>query len=129
MARIAGVNIPDNKQIGIALTYIYGIGYSLSERILKEVGIAQSTKTSSVKPEDLGRVRDIIEKHYRVEGELKRDGMASIRRLRDIGSWRGVRHQKRLPVRGQRTKTNTRTIRGNVRKTVGSGKKPAASPT
>lgn len=129
MARIAGVNIPDNKQIGIALTYIYGIGYSLSERILKEAGIDQSTKTSSLKSEDVGRVRDIIEKNYRVEGELKRDGMMSIRRLKDIGSWRGVRHQKRLPVRGQRTKTNTRTIRGNVRKTVGSGKKPPASPT
>jgi len=129
MPRIAGVNIPDKKRIVISLTYMYGIGESLSAKILKEANIDESKKASGLTIEELNRIRDILSKDYRVEGELKRDILASIRRLSDIGSWRGMRHSKRLPVRGQRTKTNNRTVRGNVRKTVGSGKKPPSSPT
>ena len=129
MPRIAGVNIPDKKRIVIALTYMYGIGKSLSAKILKEANIDENKKASELTMEEMNRIRDILSKNYRVEGELKRDILTSIRRLRDIGSWRGMRHSKRLPVRGQRTKTNNRTVRGNVRKTVGSGKKPPSSPT
>ena len=129
MPRIAGVNIPDKKRIVIALTYMYGIGKSLSAKILKEANIDENKKASELTMEEMNRIRDILSKNYRVEGELKRDILTSIRRLSDIGSWRGMRHSKRLPVRGQRTKTNNRTVRGNVRKTVGSGKKPPSSPT
>ncbi|MCH8986570.1 30S ribosomal protein S13 [Patescibacteria group bacterium] len=129
MARIAGVNIPDKKRIVIALTYMYGVGQSLSAKILKEANIDENKKASELTTEEFNRIRDILAKDYRVEGELKRDILTSIRRLRDIGSWRGMRHSKHLPVRGQRTKTNNRTVRGNVRKTVGSGKKLPSSPT
>lgn len=129
MPRIAGVNIPDQKQIGISLSYLYGIGRSLAAKVLKEAGINPREKTASVSNQDLLRLKDIIEKNYKVEGELRRDVMMNIKRLKDIGTWRGNRHMRGLPVRGQRTKTNNRTIRGNVRKTVGSGRKPAATPT
>jgi len=125
MPRIAGVNIPEEKKIKIALTYIYGIGLSLSKKILLETGINPSTKAKDIKPDEINRLKEIIEKNYKVEGEAKRKVMMAIKRLKDIGTWRGLRHIKRLPVRGQRTKTNTRTVRGNVRKTVGSGRKPA----
>jgi small subunit ribosomal protein S13 len=129
MARIVGINIPDNKQVATALTSIFGIGPSLSKKILGEAKIDGTKKTSQLKPEDLNIIRDIIEKNYRIEGGLKRDIMGNIRRLRDIGSWRGARHSKRLPLHGQRTRTNSRTVRGNVRKTVSSGRKKASSPT
>jgi small subunit ribosomal protein S13 len=129
MARIAGVNIPDNKQIEIALTYIYGIGRSLSRKILQEVGVDPRRKSSDLNPQEISKIKEIIEKKYKIEGELKRQIMMNIKRLKDVGTWRGIRHIKGLPVRGQRTKTNTRTVRGNVRKTVGSGRKPAATPT
>jgi len=129
MPRIAGVNIPDKKQIRISLTYIYGIGRSLSEKILTEAGIDFFKKASDLTAEETNKLREIIEKKYRHEGDLRRDIMMNIKRLKDVGCWRGFRHIKGLPVRGQRTKTNTRTIRGNVRKTVGSGRKPAAEPT
>lgn len=128
MPRIAGVNIPKDKQIKIALTYIYGIGRSLSEKILNRADIPHSTKADDLNPEQINRLKQIIEKDYKVEGEAKRKRMMSIKRLRDIGCWRGVRHKKGLPVRGQRTKTNSRTVRGNVRKTVGSGRKPPPAP-
>ncbi len=129
MPRILGVNIPDQKRIVISLTYVYGIGPSLSAKILKAAKIDENKKASSLTPEELNKIREITEKEYKTEGELRRETLTSIRRLRDIGSWRGMRHAKRLPARGQRTKTNSRTIRGNVRKTVGSGKRPAATPT
>ena len=129
MARILGVNIPDNKHIGVSLTYIYGIGLSLSKKILKEAKIEESRKASDLASEELNRLKEIIENKYRIEGELRREIMMSIRRLHDIGSWRGMRHSRRLPTRGQRTRTNSRTVRGNVRKTVSSGRKPAATPT
>lgn len=129
MPRILGVNIPDNKCIEVALTYVYGIGPSLSKKILKEAKIDERQKASALSPEELNKIREIVEKDYITEGELKREGMMNIRRLRDIGSWRGMRHAKRLPARGQQTRTNNRTVRGNVRKTMGSGKKPSATPT
>ena len=129
MARIAGVNIPDNKQIEIALTYIYGIGRSLSRKILQEVGVDPRRKASDLNSQEISKLKDIIEKNYKIEGELKRQIMMNIKRLKDVGTWRGTRHIKGLPVRGQRTRTNTRTVRGNVRKTVGSGRKPPSTPT
>jgi small subunit ribosomal protein S13 len=129
MPRIAGVNIPENKQIEIALTYIYGIGRSLSRRILAEAGINPDRKASELNPQEISQLKEIIEKKYKIEGELKRTIMMNVKRLKDIGSWRGIRHIKGLPVRGQRTRTNTRTARGNVRKTVGSGRKSPPEPT
>jgi small subunit ribosomal protein S13 len=129
MPRIAGVNLPENKQIEISLTYIFGIGRSLSNKILATAGIKPSKKASELTAQEVSKLKDIIEKDYKVEGELKRTILANIKRLKEVGSWRGFRHLKGLPVRGQRTKTNNRTVRGNVRRTVGSGKKPPASPT
>ncbi|OGZ69690.1 MAG: 30S ribosomal protein S13 [Candidatus Staskawiczbacteria bacterium RIFCSPHIGHO2_02_FULL_42_22] len=129
MPRIAGVNIPDNKRIAIAITYIYGIGRSLSEKIIKETKIDPNKKAKDLTPAEINGLREFIEKSYKIEGDLRRDVMVNIKRLKDIGTWRGSRHAKKLPVRGQRTKTNTRTVRGNVRKTMGSGRKPAAAPT
>lgn len=129
MPRIAGVNIPENKQILIALTYIYGIGRPLALKVLTEAKINPSLPAKDLTPEQVNLLKEIIEKKYKIEGDLRREVMMAIKRLKDIGSWRGIRHIKRLPVRGQRTRTNTRTVRGNVRKTVGSGRKPAPEPT
>lgn len=129
MPRIAGVNIPENKRIEISLTYIYGIGRHLSKKILDELKISISKKASDLSAEEVNKLKEFIEKNYKIEGDLRRQIMINIKRLKDIGAWRGLRHSKGLPVRGQRTKTNNRTIRGNVRKTMGSGRKPAASPT
>ena len=129
MPRIAGINIPENKQILIALTYIFGIGRPLSGKILKEAGIDPAKKASQLTAQEVSKLKENIEKNYKIEGELRRVIMMNIKRLKDIGSWRGFRHIKGLPARGQRTKTNNRTVRGNVRKTVGSGRKPAATPT
>ncbi len=128
MPRIAGVNIPPEKKIDVALTYIFGIGPSSSKKVLKKAGISFTIRASELKPEEINALKDIIEKDYKIEGDLKKDLMTNIRRLKDIGSWRGNRHSKKLPVRGQRTKTNNRTVRGNVRKTVGSGRKSAPGP-
>lgn len=125
MVRIAGVNIPDNKRIEIALTYVFGVGLSISKRILAEVGIDPNTRTKDLSNEDANKLREEIEKSLRVEGELRHAIKMNIKRLKEIGCYRGSRHQKGLPVRGQRTKTNTRTVRGNVRKTMGSGRRSA----
>lgn len=129
MPRIAGVNIPDNKRIEIALTYIYGIGRALSNKILQKAKIDPNARANKLAAEQINVLKDIVEKNFKVEGELRRERMMNIKRLKDIGSYRGVRHIKGLPVRGQRTKTNTRTVRGNVRKTMGSGRKAAAEKT
>lgn len=129
MPRIAGINIPDKKRIIIALTYIYGIGKPLSAKILEEANISQDKKSDELSADEVKVLKELIEKKYKTEGDLRREKMMNIKRLKDIGSWRGHRHIKGLPVRGQRTRTNTRTVRGNVRKTVGSGRKPAATPT
>jgi len=124
MARIAGINIPDKKRIEIALTYIYGIGRSLSNKILSETGINPDIRTEKLSEEQIGKLRQIIEgRKFKIEGDLRRDKMMNIKRLKEIGCYRGTRHIKGLPVRGQQTKTNTRTVRGNVRKTMGSGKR------
>jgi len=128
MPRIAGVEIPENKKIWVALTYIYGIGRTLSWKILREAKINPELKAKDLQPDELNRLKEIIEKNYKIEGELKREKLMNIKRLKDIGCWRGLRHIKGLPVRGQRTRTNSRTVRGNVRKTVGSGKKPPPQP-
>ena len=129
MPRIAGINIPDNKPIEIALGYIYGIGRSSARKILNQLNIDKSRRASQLSVEELNRLKEFIEKNFRIEGELRREVMMNIKRLKDIGAWRGLRHIKGLPVRGQRTKTNTRTVRGNVRKTVGSGRRPPAEAT
>jgi len=127
MPRIVGINIPDNKRIIVALTYVYGIGDVLARKILSEVKIDINKKASALTSQEIASLKDLIEEKYKIEGELRRDKMVNIKRLKDIGSWRGLRHLKGLPVRGQKTKTNSRTVRGNVRKTVGSGKKAAAT--
>ncbi len=129
MARIAGVNIPDNKRIEISLTYIYGIGRSTSNKILDKLAINKDKRAKDLTNQEINQLRDEIEKKYRVEGELKHIIKMNIKRLKEIGSYRGSRHQKGLPARGQRTKTNTRTVRGNVRRTMGSGRRPAAEKT
>jgi len=128
MPRIAGVNIPENKQIEVALNYIYGIGRSLSKKILSEANIPFQKKAKELNSQELNKLKEIVEKSYKVEGELKRTILMDIKRLKDIGCWRGIRHIKGLPVRGQNTRINSRTVRGNVRKTVGSGRKPPPAP-
>jgi small subunit ribosomal protein S13 len=129
-ARIAGVTLPNEKRIEIALGYIYGIGLSLSRKILKETKIDLNKRTKDLTAEEVNRLRQAIDKSgIKIEGELRREVLANIKRLKEIGSYRGMRHAKHLPVRGQRTKTNTRTVRGNVRKTMGSGRKMAAQKT
>ncbi|OGZ83918.1 MAG: 30S ribosomal protein S13 [Candidatus Staskawiczbacteria bacterium RIFOXYC1_FULL_38_18] len=129
MPRIAGVTIPENKRIEIALTYIYGIGRVLSKKILDELKIDFNKRASTLTAKEVNDLKDYIEKNYKIEGDLRRQVMINVKRLKDIGAWRGLRHIKGLPVRGQRTKTNNRTVRGNVRKTMGSGRKPTATPT
>ncbi|KAA0206910.1 30S ribosomal protein S13 [Candidatus Uhrbacteria bacterium] len=123
MARIAGITLPSNKRVEIALTYIYGIGPTTAERILKEAGVDASIRVKDLTEDQATKLRDIIEKQHKVEGELRREVLANIKRLKEVGAYRGIRHIKGLPVRGQRTKTNSRTVRGNVRKTMGSGKR------
>jgi small subunit ribosomal protein S13 len=127
--RIAGVTIPDNKRIEIALTYIFGIGRSRSVKILEKMGIDKNMRTFDLPEDKVKKLREEIEKNYQLEGELKRLTMMNIKRLREIGCYRGTRHIKGLPVRGQRTKTNTRTIRGNKRVTMGSGRAKSAEKT
>jgi len=128
MARIAGVNIPDNKRIETALTYIYGIGRSTSSKILGQLNIDKNIRTKELPASELENIRVLIERDYKIEGDLRMDVNQNIKRLKEIGSYRGDRHSKKLPVNGQRTKTNARTKRGK-RVTVGSGRKPAAEKT
>jgi len=126
MARFLGINIPDDKNINIALTYIYGIGRSLSEKLLKEANIDFQKKTKDLSISELNSLKELIEKNkINTEGDLRREIKSNIKRLINVNSYRGIRHGKKLPLRGQRTKTNSRTVRGNVRRTVGSGKKKA----
>lgn len=129
MARIAGVTLPKDKRIDIGLTYIFGIGRKLALDVLKEAKVSADIRVKNLSEEEANRIREIVEKHYRVEGELKRDILSNIKRLKEIQSYRGSRHAKGLPARGQRTKTNSRTVRGNVRRTMGSGKRAAAQKT
>lgn len=123
MIRIAGINIPDEKRIEIALTYVYGIGPTTSKKILALLEINPDTRTKELSADQANKLREEVEKKYKVEGELKHEIKMNVKRLREIGCYRGIRHQKGLPSRGQRTKTNSRTVRGNVRRTMGSGRR------
>lgn len=123
MARIAGVTLLSKKRAEVALTYIYGIGRPRAKRIMLEAGVPLNVRVQDLSDEQTNRLREIVERKYRIEGELKREVLSNIKRLKEIGSYRGLRHIKNLPARGQRTKTNSRTVRGNVRRTMGSGKR------
>ncbi len=125
MARIAGVDLPRDKRVDIALTYIYGIGRSRAYEILLRAGVSPETRVRNLTEDEVTRLRDVVERHYRVEGDLRREVAMNIRRLVDIGCYRGVRHKRGLPVRGQRTRTNARTRKG-PRKTVGIKKRAVA---
>lgn len=127
--RIAGVDLPEKKRIVTALTWIFGIGLSQSQKILEKTNISPDVKAGELSSTETNMLRDIIEKNYKVEGELHQDITQNVKRLQEIGSYRGSRHARQLPVRGQRTKTNSRTVRGNVRRTAGSGRKSAAEKT
>jgi small subunit ribosomal protein S13 len=122
--RIAGITIPDNKRLKVGLTVLYGVGRSLSSQLLKQAGVDENKKPSEITPEEEAKVRQIVESR-KIEGDLKREVGANIKRLKDIKSYRGSRHARKLPSRGQRTKTNSRTLRGNTRKTMGTGRKAA----
>ena len=123
MARIAGVDLPRGKRIEIALTYIYGIGRTSSQKILTEAGISWDIKSDDVTAEQITSIRKIIDEKYKVEGDLRRDVSMNIKRLMDLGAYRGLRHRRGLPVRGQRTSTNARTRKGPRRSVVGRKKK------
>ena len=129
MARIAGINIPNEKRIVISLTYVYGIGNTTSEKILDTLKIDRSIRTKDLTEEQMNNLRTVVEKEYTVEGTLKREVLANVKRLKDIKSYRGTRHTKGLPTRGQRTKVNSRTVRGNGRNSLSSGRKPANQKT
>ena len=122
MARIAGVDLPNEKRIEAGLTYIYGIGWPTSREILKKTGINPDTRVKDLTEEEAGKIRKVIEADYMVEGDLRRDVNLNIKRLMEIGCYRGIRHRRNLPVRGQKTKTNARTRKG-PKKTVGRKKK------
>jgi len=122
VARISGVDLPKNKRMEIALTYIYGIGKTKSRQILQAVGIDLDTKTDDLKDEQVSALRSVIDKDHKVEGDLRREISLSIKRLMDVGTYRGLRHRKGLPVRGQRTHTNSRTRKG-PRRAIGGRKK------
>ena len=122
MARIAGVDLPKNKRMEIALTYIYGIGRTKSKEILRDAGVSPDTKTDQLADSEITSIRNIIDKELKVEGDLRREVSMSIKRLMDVGSYRGLRHRKGLPVRGQRTSTNARTRKGPRRSTAGKKK-------
>lgn len=120
--RIAGITIADEKHVEIGLTSIYGIGRSRARDIVKDAGIKEHTKVKDLKEKDEAKLRSLLEE-YKIEGDLKREVSGNIKRLKDIETFRGSRHTKGLPANGQRTKTNSRTVRGNVRKTMGSGRR------
>ena len=122
MARIAGIDLPKNKRIEIALTYIFGIGRSTAQKILAESGVDMNTRTDNLAESEIARIREYIDKNIKVEGDLRRDISMNIKRLMDLGCYRGLRHRKGLPVRGQRTKTNARTRKGPARTVAGKKK-------
>ncbi len=122
MARIAGVNIPTNKRVVVALTYIHGIGRHRSEEILKKCSIDESTRVNQMSEDEVARIREAIDQDYQVEGDLRREVSMNIKRLLDLGCYRGLRHRRHLPVRGQRTHTNARTRKGPARAIAGKKK-------
>lgn len=123
MARIAGVDVPGNKQAWVSLQYIYGIGETLSRKILEETGINPMSKLDSLSDGDVNRLREIIAREYMVEGDLRKEVTMDIKRLTEIGSYRGMRHRRNLPVRGQRTRTNARTRKGPRKTVAGRGQR------
>jgi small subunit ribosomal protein S13 len=123
MARIAGVDIPRTKQVWVALQYIYGLGRTASLKILDEVGIERAKVVSNLTEDEVNTLRDIISKNFKVEGDLRKENTLNIKRLMDIGSYRGLRHRRNLPARGQRTRTNARTRRGERKTVAGRGQK------
>ena len=123
MARIAGVDIPRNKQVWVSLQYIYGIGPTVSQKILAQTEISPDTRVSELTEEEVNRLRETIDKQYRVEGELRRETNLNIKRLTEIGSYRGLRHRHSLPTKGQRTRTNARTKRGTRKTVAGRGQR------
>ena len=129
LVRIAGVTLPQQKRIDAALPYIFGVGWPGSERILAAVKVDPSKRTSELTEAEVARIREFIEKNYIVEGALRQQISGNIKMKKEIGSYEGIRHIRGLPVRGQRTKTNSRTRRGNVRKTAGSGRRASAEKT
>ncbi|MGC2857067.1 30S ribosomal protein S13 [Novispirillum sp. DQ9] len=122
MARIAGVNIPTNKRVPIALTYIYGIGAKTAREICTKVGIAEQVRVNQLSDDEVLRLRELIDREYRVEGDLRREVAMNIKRLMDLGCYRGLRHRRGLPVRGQRTHTNARTRKGPAKPIAGKKK-------
>lgn len=123
MARIAGVDIPDSKRIDIGLRYIYGIGPKVSSSILLQAGVNPDTRVRDLSKEEMGRIREVMDREHKVEGELRKEVSLNIKRLTEIGSYRGIRHRRRLPVRGQRTRTNARTKRGARQTVSGRGRR------
>jgi small subunit ribosomal protein S13 len=128
MARISGVNIPDAKRVEIALTYVFGIGGTTSRKILAATGVNPDTRVKDLTEAEVSKLREYIDKNHRVEGDLQREVALNIKRLKEINSYRGLRHKANLPVHGQRTKTNARTKRGK-KITMGSGRKKSAAKT
>ncbi|MFC1613152.1 30S ribosomal protein S13 [Patescibacteria group bacterium] len=129
MIRISGATLPQDKRAEIGLTYIYGVGRSTSRKILDVAGIDINKRIKDFSEDEGRKIKEVIEKNYKIEGDLRRMVVMNIKRLKEISSYRGSRHIKRLPTRGQRTKTNSRTIRGNVRRTIGSGRRSVAQKT
>jgi len=127
--RVSGITIPKQKRVVVSLTYVKGIGLTTSKKILSTAGIDEDTRVKDLSQEQEDKLRAMIEGEYKTEGDLRREVGGNIKRLKDIKAYRGVRHMKRLPTRGQRTKTNSRTVRGNVRNRAASGKKPTAQKT
>jgi small subunit ribosomal protein S13 len=127
MARIAGVDIPKDKRIEVALTYLYGIGPVLSKKILEQTNVNPDTRVRDLTDDEINRIREVIDKGYKVEGDLRKEINLNIKRLIEIGSYRGLRHRRGLPVRGQRTKTNARTKRGPRKTVAGRGRRRGAS--
>jgi small subunit ribosomal protein S13 len=127
MARIAGVDIPKNKRVEASLSYIYGIGPALSRKILEQTGVNPDTRVKDLTDEEVNRIREVIDKNYRVEGDLRKEINFNVKRLIEIGSYRGLRHRRGLPVRGQRTRTNARTKRGSRKTVAGRGRRRGMS--
>jgi small subunit ribosomal protein S13 len=128
MARIAGVDLPREKRVDVGLTYIYGIGRATARQILKKLGVSGATRVKDLNEDEIVKLRQMIDEEYEVEGDLRKDVSMNIKRLVDIGTYRGLRHRKGLPVRGQRTKTNARTRKGK-RSAMGKARKPVSTPS
>lgn len=129
LVRIAGVTLPQQKRIDAALPYIFGVGWPASKKILQATNVEAGKRTSELTETEVAKIREFIEKNYTVEGALRQKVSSNIKLKKEIGSYQGIRHMRGLPVRGQRTKTNSRTRRGNVRRTAGSGRKGSAEKT